>query len=373
MATQIVSPRHRSDLRARRWAREVWSQAPGWVWRLRNLTERDPFAVQRPDGLRRLAVCADDGGGLDVFAMPTRANAAGEPVAVLATLGLHPTALLAGTGARWLDRLVDEGFAPYLIAHRACRRPEDPGGPGAVDFDAVVDHDLPAALDQIARDSGYPRAHLVGHGLGGQLWLAYAAVHGAERIASVVAIAAPVRFPVGKSPGWWARAAHALPTAVTLPTRALGRWSAGLGAADGGGRGVARRAALAHGSVDVSGALVAQLVAWLGAGSLVDRAGGRDYVAGLAGVGEPLLVVAGEGDALCPRAAALAVREAWRAGAVTVAELPPTWDHLDAVLHPEAGRVLGDALIPWLRGHRLRAWRGREVVDLGRGLVRPKP
>ncbi len=373
MPTQLVSPVRRSAFRARRWAREVWAQAPGWVWRLRHLTERDAFSVQRQDGLRRLAARSADGGGVDVFAMPVRSDAAGEPVAVLATLGLHPTALLAGEGVRWLDRLVEAGFAPYLIAHRACRRPDDPEGPGAVDFDTVVDHDLPAALEQIARDSGYPRAHLVGHGLGGQLWLAYAAVHGSERIASVVAIAAPVRFPAGRSPTWWARAARALPASAALPTRAVGRWSAGLGSADGGGRGVARRAALAHASVDVSGALVAQLTAWMGAGSLVDRTGGRDYVAGLAGVAEPLLVVAGEGDALCPRAAAVAVREAWRAGAVTVADLPSTWDHLDAVLHPEAARVLGDALIPWLEAHRLRAWRGREVVDLGRGLVRPKP
>lgn len=367
MADLPAVDRPRLAARSRRLVRAAWGRAPEVLWRLRHLADREPFAAGAEGAVRRVPYRAVDGAPGSLLALAPRHDAAGEPVALLPTLGLTPAAFLEGPGPRLVDRLLEAGFAPYLVDHRACREPGPRGMGGRADFDAVVDLDLPAALDAIAQDAGYPRVHAVGHGLGGQLWLGHAAVHAGHRLASVVLLAAPVRFDEGAGPGWLRRAAGGLPAGWRLPTAELARWTAALEEGPAGRGGPARRAVLARAGADVPTELAAQLAAWLDAGALVDRAGGRDYTAGLAGVAEPLLLLAGDGDALCPRHAALAVREAWRAGAVTVHALPDGFDHLDPLVHSRADVAVARPIAAWLDGVRLRAWRGAAPVDLGLG------
>lgn len=349
--------------RPRRMLREAWGLAPGWVWRLRHLAERGPFQALDARGVRVLRYVASDGAVGEVLAVPPGAGAPGEPVVLLATLGLSPRAFLAGAGPRLVDRLVEAGFAPYLVGHRACG-----DGPGQAlereDFDAVVDLDLPAALDLVCSDAGFPRAHVLGHGLGGQLWLGHAAVHGTARWASGVVVQAPVRFDATAAP-WLGRLARRLPPGWRLPVAEVARWAAAIERPPAGRAGPARRGLLSGSGADVPAALAAQLASWLDAGALVDRGGARDYAAGLADRPEPLLVVVGEGDVLCPAPAALAVREHWRAGPVTLLRLPDGFDHLDPLVHADADASVSGPVVAWLTRHRLRAWVGAPVVEVG--------
>jgi pimeloyl-ACP methyl ester carboxylesterase len=83
-------------------------------------------------------------------------------------------------------------FALDLRGHGGSRR-EVRSAPRRWNFDTYLEHDIPAALDEIRAATGQPQALWVGHSQGALLGLIAAALH-PDRIAGVVALAPPTHF-----------------------------------------------------------------------------------------------------------------------------------------------------------------------------------
>jgi polyhydroxyalkanoate synthase subunit PhaC len=96
-----------------------------------------------------------------------------------------------------LDLLPGKSFAAWLVAQGWDVYCIDWGTPGPEDryvtFDDVCDVAIGRAIRRAAKTSGADKVHLLGYCLGGTLTTIHAAVHH-ERIASMCALAAPVRF-----------------------------------------------------------------------------------------------------------------------------------------------------------------------------------
>jgi hypothetical protein len=127
---------------------------------------------------------------------------------------------------------------------------------------------------------------------------------------------------------------------------------------------IGRREALFAG-IDVPGPVSRSVRAWWRAGAVLDGAGGRELLRSLAAMPEPLWVGVSDADRWCPPAAALAVREAWGPGSVTVHRADGL-DHLDLLVGDAARTAVHAPLAAWLSAHRWRAWRGELVHDVGR-------
>ena len=69
----------------------------------------------------------------------------------------------------------------------------------------------------------------------------------------------------------------------------------------------------------------------------------------------PLLVVAAEGDELCPPASALHALERWGGADRTHRVLDEGWGHLDPIVATEADRVVAEPVVQWLRARRRAA------------------
>jgi polyhydroxyalkanoate synthase len=96
-----------------------------------------------------------------------------------------------------LDLMPGKSFAEYLVGRGYDVYCIDWGTPDDEDryltFDDVCDTYLGRAIRRAAATSGAEKVHLLGYCLGGTLTTIHAAVH-QERIASMCALAAPVRF-----------------------------------------------------------------------------------------------------------------------------------------------------------------------------------
>jgi polyhydroxyalkanoate synthase len=96
-----------------------------------------------------------------------------------------------------LDLLPGKSFAEWMVAQGHDVYIIDWGTPGPEDrwlsFDDVCDAYLGRAIRQTARAAGQPRVHLLGYCLGGTLAAIHAAAR-AERVQSLCALAAPIRF-----------------------------------------------------------------------------------------------------------------------------------------------------------------------------------
>jgi poly[(R)-3-hydroxyalkanoate] polymerase subunit PhaC len=107
-----------------------------------------------------------------------------------------------------LDLLPGKSFVEYL-AHRGHDVfMIDWGTPGDedryLDFDTVCDTYIGHALHVATRDTGTPRAHLFGYCLGGTLTAIHAAAR-PERVATLMALAAPIAFSDGGLLSTWTR------------------------------------------------------------------------------------------------------------------------------------------------------------------------
>jgi polyhydroxyalkanoate synthase subunit PhaC len=102
-------------------------------------------------------------------------------------------------GKSFTGFLVDQGFDVFTI---------DWGTPGDEDryltFDDVCDRYLGRAVRAVARSSARGKAHLLGYCLGGTLAAIHASVR-PEHVASLTALAAPVRFDDGGLLSRWTR------------------------------------------------------------------------------------------------------------------------------------------------------------------------
>jgi polyhydroxyalkanoate synthase len=105
-----------------------------------------------------------------------------------------------------LDLLPGKSFAEWLVAQGHDVYCIDWGTPGAEDkfltFDEVADGYIGRAIRKTAATAGSEKAHVLGYCMGGTLAAIHAAAH-PERLASLVALAAPVRFSEAGMLGLW--------------------------------------------------------------------------------------------------------------------------------------------------------------------------
>jgi oxygen-independent coproporphyrinogen-3 oxidase len=328
-----------------------------------------------PRPLTRLYYEADDGWRAPLLYLPPVPGGAGEPVVLAHALGFGADAFRYGTGSTLAGHLSDAGFAVYLLTHRGDRDAIAPDRRGFT-FDDVVEHDVPAALARVREHARYPRAHWVGHGLGGQLGLAWAARSAADGLASVVALCAAVRFEVTRSEARRAVVvAGLLPAHWSLPARSLGPFVApwideGRDLLEHVRPGTTSpdrlRGVLHHAVEDLPIGLVRQMSRWLSAGSLVDAHGLLDYPEALRDARVPLLVGVAGGDRVCAPACGSAALDTW-GGEGDLLVFPDTYGHLDPLLARDAeARVFGPVKA-WLSERRRLAWeRDGEAAFLGR-------
>jgi polyhydroxyalkanoate synthase subunit PhaC len=105
-----------------------------------------------------------------------------------------------------LDLLPGKSFAEWLVAQGHDVYCIDWGTPGPEDkflsFDDVCDGYIGRAMRKACAMAGAPKAHVLGYCMGGTLAAIHAAAH-PERFASLVALAAPVRFSEAGMLGLW--------------------------------------------------------------------------------------------------------------------------------------------------------------------------
>jgi pimeloyl-ACP methyl ester carboxylesterase len=120
------------------------------------------------------------------------------PVLLVHGIAMNRQAFEFGvSGYSLAAHLAASGFDCYsldLRGHGASRR-RGFAGPGSWNLDTYLAEDLPAAFEAIRRVTGAPRVLYVGHSQGALLGLAAASLH-PDRIAALVALAAPVQFDV---------------------------------------------------------------------------------------------------------------------------------------------------------------------------------
>ena len=305
------------------------------LWRVAHPRSREPFVEHpRPVALSRVYYTSRDGWRSPLFHLPAKPGGAGEPVVLAHALGVGPDAFRYGRGPTLASALQRAGFNVYLLTHRGDSESVGPRrGTSSADgcgFDGIVRNDVPALLGRVREHSGFPAVHWVGHGLGGQLGLAWSGWSASEGLASVVAIGAPIRFEPSRSTSVrLARAAALLPAHWGLPTQAATRALAPWVAANGTSPPARVRGLLRYASEDVAAGLLDQVSRWMYEGRLVDSAGNFDYTIALSRATTPLLCVAVPGDVMAPLACATpAVRRRcsspWTTSPVARWTRPPT-------------------------------------------------
>jgi len=348
-------------------ARRLGGLARRAAWRVLWPAERGPYLPgERPRALVRLYYQAVDGWRSPLFWVPPRPGGSGEPVVLAHALGLSPDAFRLHARASLAEALSRAGFSVYLLAHRGDTAAIQPPEHRDFDFDAVLERDVPAALARVAEHSGLPRAHWIGHGLGGQLGLGWAGRAGPGALASVVAIAAPASFSDGGVRSELVRAgrvAALLPAHWHVPTRGLawalapgvGGGLAVAGLASSNTRGALARGLLCHGADDPACGLIAQIGRWVASGTWSDRTELLDYAATLGAADAPLLVLAGSEDRVCPPSDALAAMGAW-GGSPRAQLVIPGYAHLDPLTADDVEERVIDPIVAFLVRHRRRAW-----------------
>jgi pimeloyl-ACP methyl ester carboxylesterase len=225
-----------------------------------------------------------------------------------------------------------------------------------MDFDAIVERDLPAAVHAIQEYTGFDSVHFVGHGLGGQLGLV-AAARG-EALASVVAMGSPVRFTRPSTEVQQvAQLMRLLPEGLRVPSGTLARLALpAFGQEDwfGAAPGARVRGALEYGSESVALGLIDQLRCWVTEGTLSSRGGVVDYTAAFKDAECPLLVVFATESRLAGRGPTTAALHGW--GHPDSLALPVPGRSMDLVLGKDRECATFGPMAGWLAERRRLAW-----------------
>jgi pimeloyl-ACP methyl ester carboxylesterase len=326
------------------------------TWRTLHPADRERFVeAPAPPPLVRLPYQASDGWSAPLFHVPAAPGGAGEPVVLAHGLGLGPDAFRYGDEPTLAGALAAAGFDVFLFTHRGDRDATPPIHDAPCDFDAMLERDVPAALEVVRQRTGFDRVHWVGHGLGGQLGLIAAGRR--EALASVVAMGAPVmmRAPTTelRRAGMIARL---LPAGWTLPADTLARLALpALGNEPwfGDAPGSRVRGVLEHATETFSAGLVDQLAAWIDQGSISSRGGVVDWTTTLPSAEAPLLVVYGRESRTADQASTTAALHRW--GHPDALGLGVPGRSLDLLLGRRRGEVFGP-VVDWLSDRRRLAW-----------------
>lgn len=322
----------------------------------------EAFTPAPPPPAERLYYTAADGWECPIDRLSARPGSSGEPV--LLAHGLS-------TGRRGFDlddnslarALQAAGYAVFCLSHRGDEGSLAPVGAPGFDFDDIVQHDIPAAIQRVRGLSGASRVLWVGHALGGQLLYAHLGRAGDDELAGAITLCAPVRFSPPRSHARLAaHAARLMPTGWRIPTRRVQQALSPLGGERWTDRlcpdaePTQRRGLLLHAGEDLPLGLARQAATWLLSGSLCDRDDRVDYVQAIEGRRLPLLAVVAGDDPLCGAEAALPAVEALAEGDAALLELGEGWGHLDVLIGRRAATELFPRLAAWLGARRAGCW-----------------
>ena len=335
------------------------------LWGTRNDGIREPFTATLDSTMLGSGwTQTEDGWSLPLWRAPAPADGSGEPVILAPDLGLNALCFDLSSDRSLVRNLHANGFDVYVFCHRGHADAVPPRHNPRIDFDAIVSHDVPAAIATVKAQSGAERVHWVGHGFGGQCLIGHMANDGDRDLSSSVLMSAPVRFPkLSTSARRAAAVAQSLPSTWQLPIDKVQRLlTVGSRHIDLSSRtqrieGPIARALLMDGGAPLALGLVHQMAEWHATGNLVDGSNRFDYLAGIQGRKTPTLVIASPDDRRCrpeqakPAADALTDSEWWC--------LDPGWGHLDLLAGADATRTIFPRLTEWLCNSREACWTTR--------------
>jgi pimeloyl-ACP methyl ester carboxylesterase len=272
--------------------------------------------------------------------------------------GVPPYALAAHLAAAGFDC-----FSLDLRGHGGSRRRARGSSP-RWNLDTYLTEDLPAAFEAVRAATGAARLLYVGHSQGALLGLAAAAIHG-ERVAGLVALAAPVHFDVQERVKQLVRWKYPLRGAFTRPiARTLapfsGYWHPRPAELAINLRNVERRVyrrLMANVIENMNPGVLGQFEAFVGEDSFRSMDGRVDYRALLETCRQPALFVAAERDGIAPPAVVQAAYRRW-GGPKRYVVFERDYGHTDLLL----GRRAPEVVYPVVRDFLLRVI-GDEPVD----------
>jgi pimeloyl-ACP methyl ester carboxylesterase len=282
-----------------------------WTWRL--------HVPPREDELLR--VVTGDGWELALGRCRPRGPPRRLPVLLVHGIAMNRQSFVFG-----LERY---GLAPFLAAagfdcyaldlrgHGDSRSRPGPGSPRRWDLDTYLRQDLPAALERIRELTGTRQVLYVGHSQGALLGLAGAGLY-PDRIAGVVALAAPVHFDLQPQLRRLTRLRYPFRGRFRLLSRMVaplsGYWHPALADLAVNLRNVEPRVYrrfLANGIEDIPPGVLAQFELFFHEDSFRSVAGDVDYRAALEQCRQPALFVAAERDGVAPPAVVQAGHRRW--------------------------------------------------------------
>lgn len=232
------------------------------------------------------------------------------PVLLLHGFGANTFVLGNGSGSSLASYLVEHGHDVFCLDFRGTQTSVSPDGDGlaAVDVDAKIQRDLPAAIDCVLRESGASQLDVAGFSLGGTILYAYLAHYGEEKVRRCVTIGSPLRFRFPAA----AKLLRSLCTVEALrralPQRLPMRGFCQLGAVthiEFPARPHFNLANMARpvlydmmrtGTEDASLSELLQIMHWSKHGRVVSRDGAIDYLTRFPQVSTPLLLIGGTAD-----------------------------------------------------------------------------
>ncbi len=245
----------------------------------------------------------------------------------------------------------------------------------AATFDTYATVDVPLAIEQVRAVTGAEALDWVGFSMGGMLAYAHLGALGGGGILGRVTIGSPVHFerhPIGRGVAVAPLLFAPARVLTRTPFRFLSLLAAPLlwpGLPDLVSQGIrgehydgpSMRRVLANAMADVPTGVSMQFVRWLREGRFdsVDRA--HDYLAGVARIAVPTLVVAGNRDRLAPPDAVLEAHRRMNGRHVEQRVVGrPTgashdYDHLDLILGGDALTEVFPYVRAWLEGESASA------------------
>jgi pimeloyl-ACP methyl ester carboxylesterase len=310
-----------------------------WSWRLRMPAREDELLFARTGDGWRLALghCRPAGPARPV------------PVLLVHGIAMNRQAFEFGLSryalAPYLAAAGFDCFSLDLRGHGASRN-RGSSGAGTWNLDTYLAQDLPAAFDAVHRATGAERVLYVGHSQGALLGLAAASIH-RDRIAALVALAAPVHFDVQERLRKLVRWQYPLRGSLAKPIARLiapfsGYWHPAQAELALNLRNVEPRVyrrLLANGIENLPPGVLAQFETFIREDSFRSMDGKVDYRAALEQCRQPALFVAAEKDGLAPPSVVQAAYRRW-GGPKRYVVFGREYGHTDLLLGRRAPEVV---------------------------------
>lgn len=297
---------------------------------------------------------------------------------------------MAGPGRVSLAHyLVRRGYDVWVVELRGAGRSTRPtlwnGKRYNWRFEDYVQHDGPAALRTVLRESGASQVHWIGHSMGGMIAYALLMSPVHHKIASAVTLGSPTMSNVGHPlldfgvP--YRELLRYMPARVPLGT--LARWGAPfaplvarllsdsireLGWHEGNADVPLLRTLMLTAVEDLPVALLREFARWYDTKSMSDRYGMFDFTEHLERITAPILIIAGSRDGLTPARDLERVyrRIASRDKAFRVIGTEHgcarDYSHADLILGLHAPDDVYPVILEWLEAHRTAKPRGRRAT-----------